>query len=422
MSVIYRLQCKTQSYDWGKLGDVSKVAAYAKASGTTVDDKTPYAELWMGTHPNAPSIAMDEYGTPLRDLIKDNVDLSTKAVYDQYEGDLPFLFKILSIRKALSIQAHPDKALGSRLFKEFPQNYKDPNHKPEMALALTPFEALCGFRPLNEIAQHLEKYYELKELLGKDVSEEFLATVQTSGSSTSEKDVAHNKDILRKVFGALMRSSQDTVTHLLSKLITRLNESEANDTISKLVIRLDQQYPGGDVGVFSCLMLNYVIMEPGQAIFLGANEPHAYLSGDCVECMAASDNVVRAGLTPKFKDVDVLVNMLTYRYGSAESQKMTPVKFGNHSLLYDPPIDEFSVVWTKMEAEESETHKPIEGPSVLIVTSGSGTMTGEALKTESDYELKEGYVYFVGANTPLVAQSGSSGLEFYRAYCIATNI
>jgi mannose-6-phosphate isomerase len=138
--------------------------------------------------------------------------------------------------------------------------------------------------------------------------------------------------------------------------------------------------------------------------------------------MAASDNVVRAGLTPKFKDVDVLVNMLTYRYGSAESQKMTPVKFGNHSLLYDPPIDEFSVVWTKMEAEETETHKPIEGPSVLIVTSGSGTMTGEALKTESDYELKEGYVYFVGANTPLVAESGSSGLEFYRAYCIATNI
>lgn len=111
------------------MGDVSKVAAYAKASGITVDDKTPYAELWMGTHPNAPSIVMDENNTPLRDLIKDNVNLSTKAVYDQYEGDLPFLFKILSIRKALSIQAHPDKVLGSRLFKEFPQNYKDPNHK-----------------------------------------------------------------------------------------------------------------------------------------------------------------------------------------------------------------------------------------------------------------------------------------------------
>ncbi|CEP08577.1 hypothetical protein [Parasitella parasitica] len=290
-----------------------------------------------------------------------------------------------------------------------------------MALALTPFEALCGFRPLNEIARHLEIYPELKDLLGKDVSDEFLATVKATGNSESEKDVAHNKEILKKAFGALMRSSQKDVTHFLSKLIARLNDTKADDSISKLVIRLDEQYPGGDVGVFSCLMLNYVIMEPGQAIFLGANEPHAYLSGDCVECMAASDNVVRAGLTPKFKDVNVLVDMLTYRYGSAESQKMTPEKFGEHSLLYDPPIDEFSIVRTKMDADQTEKHKPIQGPSVLIVTSGSGKMTGEALKTESNYKLEEGYVYFVGANTPLIAQAGNSGLEFYRAFCIATN-
>jgi mannose-6-phosphate isomerase len=137
--------------------------------------------------------------------------------------------------------------------------------------------------------------------------------------------------------------------------------------------------------------------------------------------MATSDNVVRAGLTPKFKDVDVLVTMLTYRYGSAESQKMTPVKFAEHSLLYDPPIQEFSVIWTKMEADQTEKHKPIEGPSILLVTSGSGRLTGEALKTESDYELEEGYIYFVGANTPLIAQAGTSGLEFYRAYSIATD-
>lgn len=142
---------------------------------------------------------------------------------------------------------------------------------------------------------------------------------------------------------------------------------------------------------------------------------------DCVECMATSDNVVRAGLTPKFKDVNVLVNMLTYRYGSAESQKMTPVKFAQHSLLYDPPIDEFSVVWTKMTSEESEQHKPIEGPSILIVTSGSGQLTSELGKTESDFELKEGYVYFIGANTPISAVAGKDGLEFYRAYSLATN-
>jgi mannose-6-phosphate isomerase len=129
MSAIYRLQSKTQSYDWGKLGDVSKAATYAKASGTSIDTSKPYAELWMGTHPNAPSIVLDDNKTTLGDLIKNNPALSTDAIYKQYNGDLPFLFKILSIRKALSIQAHPDKTLGARLFKDFPENYKDPNHK-----------------------------------------------------------------------------------------------------------------------------------------------------------------------------------------------------------------------------------------------------------------------------------------------------
>jgi mannose-6-phosphate isomerase len=143
-----------------------------------------------------------------------------------------------------------------------------------MAIALTPFEALCGFRPLNEIAQHITTYFELSELIGKDIADEFLETTKSN-----TEDVEQNKTVLKKVFSALMHSSQEKVTHCLAKLIARLNETKANDTISKLIIRLDQQYPGGDVGVFSSLMLNYVSMEPGQAIFLGANEPHAYLSG-----------------------------------------------------------------------------------------------------------------------------------------------
>ena len=121
---VYRLEAKTQSYDWGKLGDVSKVAHYAKQSGVDVDPAKPYAELWMGTHPNAPSVILDDSRTPLKDLIQAHSELSTETIYNQYNGDLPFLFKILSIRKALSIQAHPDKVLGARLHKEFPDIYK----------------------------------------------------------------------------------------------------------------------------------------------------------------------------------------------------------------------------------------------------------------------------------------------------------
>lgn len=152
-----------------------------------------------------------------------------------------------------------------------------------MAVALTSFEALCGFRPLNEIAEHMEKYSELQAVIGADISEEFLSMVKSSGDSTAEQDVVYNKSILKKTFAALMESPQETVEHNLAELISRLDESKADDTISKLLIRLDQQYPGGDVGVFSSLLLNYVSMEPGQAIFLGANEPHAYLSGGKIE-------------------------------------------------------------------------------------------------------------------------------------------
>lgn len=129
MSSIYRLQGKTQSYDWGKLGDVSLVASYAKASGVTIDTDKPYAELWMGTHPTAPSIVMDGNNTPLSSLVNESAELSGKLVYDRFDGDLPFLFKIQSVRKALSIQAHPNKNLAERLFKEFPEHYKDSNHK-----------------------------------------------------------------------------------------------------------------------------------------------------------------------------------------------------------------------------------------------------------------------------------------------------
>ncbi|CAO3630729.1 unnamed protein product [Cunninghamella echinulata] len=284
-----------------------------------------------------------------------------------------------------------------------------------MALALTPFEALCGFRPLNEIVDHLDKYPELTELVGVDIANDFRSTV-SDGNTTEDK----NKKVLKSLFASLMKSKDQDVTHHLNKLITRLSSLSASslDQVDQLLLRLDQQYPGGDVGVFSTLLLNYVVMTPGQAMFLCANEPHAYLSGDCVECMATSDNVVRAGLTPKFKDVDVLVNMLTYRYGSAESQKMTPEPFGTCSLLYNPPIDEFAVVLTNLKENGHEKHPPIEGPSILIVTEGSGELTGEALKTESNYTLKKGYVYFVGANVPLNIHADDQGLVLYRAYCV----
>jgi len=285
-----------------------------------------------------------------------------------------------------------------------------------MALAITPFEALCGFRPVTDIADHLEQYPEFAKVVGEDVASSFIDTVKKNGSSDDESSVAVNKSALKTVFAALMNKEQDQVSGLLAALVARVKGQEG--ILPELITRLDQQYPGGDIGVFSVLMLNYIKLAPGDAIFLGANEPHAYLSGDCVECMAASDNVVRAGLTPKFKDVKVLVDMLSYRYGSAKSQLMNGSKYGPHSLLYDPPIEEFSVVWTSLKSNEKEKHDAIKGPSIFIVTSGEGSLLGESLKTESDFSLKAGYVYFVGANVPVTFEAGQTGLEVYRAFTV----
>ena len=142
-----------KDYAWGIRGLDSRVARFALESGIIdeVDPDTPYAELWIGTHPKGPS--MLKTGESLRDAIGD---------------DLPFLFKVLSAGKALSIQAHPDKELAEKLNQENPSKYGDDNHKPEMAIALTPFEAMCGFRRLEEISHLIKKHPEFAACLSQE--------------------------------------------------------------------------------------------------------------------------------------------------------------------------------------------------------------------------------------------------------------
>ncbi|KAF9575641.1 Mannose-6-phosphate isomerase [Mortierella alpina] len=427
-SSIFRLDCSAQSYDWGKVGSSSKAAQFAASSPEfTVDETRPYAELWMGTHPNGPSKLYQSDKT-LESILKANPQLSTPHFHEKYNGHLPFLFKVLSIGKALSIQAHPDKALAEKLFKDRPDLYKDDNHKPEMALALTEFEALCGFRPLNEILAALQQWPELQELVGKDKVMEFQSAVKRSEEIEGIKGIKEGRQGLKSLYKALMTAEASKVKQELGRLISRLEVAGhryEKHTIEDVVLRIHSQYPG-DVGVFCCFFLNYVVLQPGQAIFLAANEPHAYLSGDCVECMAASDNVVRAGLTPKFKDVEVLTEMLTYNAKSANDQVLSGVLCTptGHSLMYDPPIEEFSVILTKLDhAKEKERLRGAEGPSIVIVTNGSGVIRSEKTH-DSDPDVVEvsaetGNVFFVGANTPFSIEALSEeGVTIYTAFCV----
>ena len=305
-----------------------------------------------------------------------------------------------------------------------------------MTIAITPFDGLCGFRPLAEISHFLTTVPSLKALVGESVVEEFLAAVKGKETSESKDDEATNKKALQKAFGSLMKASQSDVQAASKKLIASA-ESDGTDfaaggvsstpgqELADLVVRLDKEFPD-DLGLFVLFFLNYVKLEVGEAMFLKADDIHAYLSGDIIECMAASDNVVRAGFTPKFKDVDVLVDMLTYSYAPIEEQKMSPVDYpyvtlnasayssGSQAILYDPPIDEFSVVKTDLKKPGAKaTFEQISGPSIFICTSGEGKIS-IGPKVE---EVKTGYVFFVGATAEVVLESSSKDFTTFKAFC-----
>lgn len=408
--MFYRLHCGYQNYDWGKLGSSSLVAQFAAANdGVQIDENEPYAELWMGSHPKVPSktVGHNADGSDLREICAKHPEaLGDKVAKEFGEGELPYLFKVLSIRKALSIQAHPDKSLGKELFARDPKNYPDDNHKPEMAIALTDFEGFCGFRPLNEISTFLHEVTEFTELVGTDMIAVF-----------DKLEKKEPKEALKAVFTAVMKAPEARVAELSTRLAARAAEEKGNfvggAALAELLVRVNEQFPE-DVGLFcGGLMLNYVTLKKGEAMFLRAKDPHAYISGDIIECMAASDNVVRAGFTPKFKDVPTLVNMLTYDSAPVEEQKMKPTAFkqisGGEAKCFDPPIDEFAVVQVTSEVGKTTQSEALTAATVFIVTEGSGVIKAD----NDEFSYERGYVFFAGAGTPFEIEAKEKTVSYH---------
>lgn len=175
------------------------------------------------------------------------------------------------------------------------------------------------------------------------------------------------------------------------------------------MLELERQYHD-DIGVISAFFLNYVKLSPGEALYLGANEPHAYVFGDCVECMATSDNVVRAGLTPKHRDVKTLCSMLTYNQGCPEILK--GVALNSYVTRYLPPFDEFEVDRCHLPQGESVEFPAVQGPSIFVVTFGEGIIYTSDFT--GDVNITQGEVLFVPAGTEIGITSASE-LHIYRA-------
>ncbi|KAF2005535.1 mannose-6-phosphate isomerase [Amniculicola lignicola CBS 123094] len=441
---LIRLQCGVNSYDWGKIGKTSAAAKFAAATASdfSIQEEKPYAELWMGTHPSLPSKDLETQRT-LLDLVQDNQALLSKDVAERYENKLPFLFKVLSIGKALSIQAHPNKKLAEQLHAKDPKNYPDDNHKPEMTIAVTPFDGLCGFRPLAEISHFLQTIPSLRTLVGEEAATTFEAAIKGKETSSTPEDITANKKALQKIFTTVMNTPAPALESATTALLDAAQTegpafagnggpSNTGQQLADLVVRLNTQFPR-DIGLFVQFFLNYVTLTVGEAMFLKADDIHAYLSGDIIECMASSDNVVRAGFTPKYKDVDTLTSMLTYSYAPISEQKMAPTDYpyvrldaaayssNSQVLLYDPPIPEFAVVRTSLNKRGAKaTFDAIEGPSIVLCTRGSGYVS----VGEKREKCEEGYVFFVGATATVVFESGvegegdeGEGFVLFKAFC-----
>jgi mannose-6-phosphate isomerase len=367
-----------------------------------------FAELWMGTHPSGP--AKVSSSTFLLDVLKQHNEI-IGVVPDGYAvDDLPFLFKVLSIQTALSIQAHPDKSRAVSLNARFPDLYKDPNHKPEMVIALSDFECLSGFRTQQEILQLFQEYPEFEEL------------VKANGFSPSHAQLAEG-EFLRHLFLAYMRSEAAIVAQLLQSMVQRLRLDSDRSSLTELLLRLYEQYPD-DIGVFAPLVLNFLNLKSGDSFFIGPNVPHAYISGDCVECMALSDNVVRAGLTPKLRDVDTLCEMLTY--DSGKPAFIETIAIDDNTQLYRPPkafCAEFEVEyisWTEVTSVELRALPAASLILTLEAPSAASVSIQQLVDSDilhSELSLKQGSVFFLAANVAaMVTTSGSGRFVMYRAH------
>lgn len=389
--MIYRLANTVQEYAWGDTHSMAELL------GVPNLDKKPQAELWMGAHPKSPSmiykdsekVALDKYisQSPLSALGE-----KTKKRF----GKLPFLFKVLAAGDPLSIQVHPNLEQAKNGFEienkkqipldAFNRNYKDDNHKPEIICALTNFHAMNGFRPIQQIIEHLEK-------LPDDFFKKQILVLKENPPTIG----------LRLFFESIMRCDDVTKNKIL--LSACQVAKNIHETAFEWVLKLNQKYPG-DIGCLCPLFLNVITLQPGEAMFLEAGRLHSYLQGVGVELMANSDNVLRGGLTPKYVDIDELLKILTFEVSNLKILKpkgFLPEKF------FPDFVDEFSLSVIELTGSTEYELEQNKKPSILLCTEGSGKF----FDGEEPINFEKGNSYFIPADQPTIKISGVC--RIYRA-------
>jgi mannose-6-phosphate isomerase len=383
---VVRLDGVIRRYAWGSTRAIQELL------GQPVDGR-PAAELWLGAHPDDPALVPGQ-ATTLDALIStDPAGLLGRAVVDHFGPRLPFLLKVLAAARPLSIQVHPTieqahdgfaRENADGIAADAPErNYRDANHKPELLCALTAFEALCGFRPVTET----------------------LALIDALGvpGLIPIGELLNRPSGLRAAFTALLR---DAAPGSLAEAVTDAAQALPVQWAgpARAVALAAAEFPG-DVGVVLSLLLNYVELQPGEAIYLGAGNVHAYLQGTGVEIMANSDNVLRCGLTPKHIDVDELLRITDF--SELAEPRWRPEVGGVAAEDFTVPVPDFALQRLDMDGFTGSLAVPGQGPHIVLCASGEQSVSLGA----GSVLLRPGQAAFVGARVEAFGIRGS-GLAF----------
>jgi mannose-6-phosphate isomerase len=403
---LYKLRNTVKNYDWGSSWWIPELLGEKNIS------RIPWAELWMGSHPAGPSRItgedIPETGElSLPELIARDPEYYVGEETQKKFGGLPFLFKVLAAAKPLSIQAHPNLEQAKEGWErenlegvplDAPErNYKDPNHKPEILCALSPFKAMCGFREPREIQMLMGIFFKnAPPALGFSLDPLIFA-------------LGLEESPLRGFLSSLFSLSPETLRGLSEYGREQRLEEEYPEYIKEweLLRRFAGLYPG-DPGVIAPLYLNLINLAPGEAVFLPAGVLHAYVHGLGVELMANSDNVLRGGLTSKHIDLNELFRVLSFSPFTPRILKPgCPEAFetGNHDqafcFKYPAPCGEFSLSVIR----GGENRYAVQRPSIFIVTQGEVRLMNS--NGQERLSLKQGESAFIPAAEGEILLSGS---------------
>ncbi|WP_082771860.1 mannose-6-phosphate isomerase, class I [Actinoplanes sp. TFC3] len=376
MAAVLPLTGVIRPYAWGSR------SAIAMLQGRTAPTDDPEAELWLGAHPGDPSTVTTGDGPVSLDaLIAEDpkAQLGAEAV-EEYGARLPYLMKVLAAEAPLSLQAHPDAEYAKQAFAaqqanpDAPKNYTDAYHKPEMLVALTEFDALCGFRDPAAAAKDL-----------RDLGIERLGPVVAALNTGTE-------GLAEAVRTLLTWPAEDRAT-LVEEVVTA--------GTSPLAASLAEHYPG-DPGVLVALLLNQVRLQPGEAIWMPAGNLHAYLKGSGVEIMAASDNVLRGGLTPKRVDVDELLRVLRFEVLDDPIVPATQERPG--VTTWQVPAREFALYRLTLGPATPPVSLPPSGPRIALGTEGE-VHVAEAVDG-TPVEVSAGKAAYLPAETGAATAAG----------------